>query len=296
MTSAKPHAVDRRAANERTQRLQNLRGFLLGLGIAISLTVALWSVLFTDQLGTLSPYVLTASATLAGACTAYIVSLYLNGKLNFGTTVTFTSSSSPNISEDIALGEFRERLGALITQLSAVQEETQRAEVGLLHQCRAVFAESRNRLLKNEIQVDRRSRVSLVAGSAITTVAVVTLLAFAFPPIALVPPTWQQLLSTYLPKVGVIVMLEVFAFFFLGLYKASLKESRALHDALSLLAFKEAALVAAWTESDSQRLQVARIVAHPQPIDSNGREESVESVDPKALADLVAAIAKLVRG
>jgi len=296
MAKVEPKLGHGGVSSDYAQRMYNVRAFVDSLGIGAGVISVFMSILFADLLGLPRSYMIAGSAILAGVCTGDIVSLYLRGKLSLGTTATITFSHDGR--GGLSDSDIR-ALQGVIADLTAAREDMndpQGANSRHLRQCREVIAQAKTRLLENASQIDKRSRVSLVTGSAISAVAVITLLAFAFPPIPLSMLTWQQLLSTYLPKLGVIVMLEVFAFFFLRLYKASLAESRSVHADLNALSLKETALLSAWTEADEQRLQLAMSLVRPASEDLRSMGDPISSVDPKVLADLVASIAKLVRG
>jgi len=296
MAKAEPKVGQSRISSDYAQRMYNLRALVDSLGIGAGVVSVFMSFLFADLLGLPRSFMIAGSAIVAGVCTGDIVSLYLRGKLSLGTTATITFSHDGRG----ALSDSDIRaLQDVLANLAAAREEMndpQGANSRHLRQSREVIAQAKARLLENASQIDKRSTVSLVTGSAISAVAVITLLAFAFPPIPLSMLSWQQLLSTYLPKLGVIVMLEVFAFFFLRLYKASLAESRSVHADLNALSLKETALISAWSEEDEQRLQLAMSLVRPDSEDLGSTEDPINSVDPKVLADLVASIAKLVRG
>lgn len=297
MTRIKSKAGADRASSDHAQRIYNLRGFVDSLGIGAGVVSVFMSIVFSDLLGLSRPYMIAGSAILAGICTGDIVSLYLRGKLSLGTTatITFTGNEVKALTGK-EIHELREALGDLTNHMRVAMQDPQAANAKLLRESRGVINQARVRLLQNSSQIDKRSRVSLVTGSSITVIAVVILLAFAFPPIPLSSLSWQQLLSTYLPKLGVIVMLEVFAFFFLRLYKASLSESRTVHADLNALALREAALIAAWAESDEQRLHLAQSLIKPAPQNVPSADDPNHGVDPKVLAELVASISKLLRG
>jgi len=296
MAKVEPNLGQSRVSSDYAQRMYNVRAFVDGLGIGAGVISVFVSILFADLLGLPRSYMVAVSAILAGVCTGDIVSLYLRGKLSLGTTaaITFSHDGRGGFS-DSDIRALQEGLA----NLTAAREDTndpQSVNSRHLRQSRDVIAQAKTRLLENASQIDKRSRVSLVTGSAISAIAVITLLAFAFPPIPLSMLTWQQLLSTYLPKLGVIVMLEVFALFFLRLYKASLAESRSVHADLNALSLKETALLSAWTEVDEQRLQLAMSLVRPASEDLRSTEDPISSVDPKVLADLVASVTKLARG
>lgn len=297
MTQIYSKAESVRGSSEHAQRLLNLRATLDGLGIGAGIASVVGAILFSDFLGLPRPLMISGSAIIAGLCTADIVSLYLRGKITPGTTatVTITSRGAYSLTEE-QVADLRNLLSDLGSRSRESEQDGSAGADRLLRHSRAVIDEARKRLLDNASQINKRSQVSLVTGSGIAVGAVLILLALAFPPISMYHLRWEQVLWTYLPKLGVIVMLEVFAFFFLRLYRASLVESRAVHADLNALALKEAALVAAWAESDQQRLQLATTVIEPAPEGYRPADDSSHGLDPKLVADLVASISKLVRG
>ena len=297
MTQRISEAASGRSSDERSQRLLNVRAVLDGLGIGAGFVSVFAAILFSDVLGLPRNVMISVSAIVAGMCAGDIVNLYLRGKISLGTsaTVTITSSTSPSLTDE-QVANLRQVLSDYEAMLRESQQNDSAGCRRLLRQSRAVIDEARKRLLDNASQINRRSQVSLVTGSGIAVAAVLILLAFAFPPVPMYSLRWEQVLWAYLPKLGVIVMLEVFAFFFLRLYRASLVESRAVHADLNALALKEAALVAAWSESDQQRLQLATAVIEPALGEWRPADDPIHSLDPKLVADLVASISKLVRG
>lgn len=286
-----------RGSSDREQRLLNVRATLDGLGIGAGFFIVFAAILFSDAIGLPRAQMITLSAVVAGLCTADIVSLYLRGKITLGptATVTFTSSGGRNLT-DAQVAELQKLLNELDGRIRESKHDDNAGADRLLRHSRSVIDEARKRLLDNASQINKRSQVSLVTGSGIAVGAVLILFAFAFPSIPMYSLRWEQVLWSYLPKLGVIVMLEVFAFFFLRLYKASLIESRAVHADLTALALKEAALVAGWAESDQQRLQLATTLIAPAPEDHKSVDDTGNGLDPKLVADLASSIAKLVRG
>lgn len=297
MTQNISRAAPSRGSDERSQRLLNVRAVLDGLGIGAGFVSVFAAILFSDDLGLPRNLMISVSAIVAGLCTADIVNLYLRGKISLGTTatVTITSSTASSLTDE-QVTDLRKLLTDIGTRLRESEQNDSAGCERLLRHSRSVIDEARKRLLDNASQINKRSQVSLVTGSGIAVGAVLILLAFAFPPIPMYSLRWEQVLWAYLPKLGVIVMLEVFAFFFLRLYRASLVESRAVHADLNALALKEAALVAAWAESDQQRLQLATTVIEPAPEGYRPADDSSHGLDPKLVADLMASISKLVRG
>lgn len=284
---------------ERASRIDNLRAFISSIGFAAGLVLVVMASVVADSINVKPGFVLVAAATLLGICTAQVISLYLKGRLNFGTvtTVTVSSSQHQNQGELLAvLSKADETLKKLADISSMHGGAFEREKDTRLAASREVFAEAKRRLSQQGELLERRARVGLVTGSSTTVVAVTILLAFAFTPTHLVELSWQLLLSLYLPKLGVVIMLEVFAFFFLRIYKTSLEDSRALNRDLDMLALKEAALITSWAEDPEHRLQTAKILVTTEGRIGAALGESDNALDPKAIADLAAAIAKIVRG
>lgn len=285
--------------DERSMRMYNLRAFLASIGVALGLGLVITSSIFAEMFDVKASLVLAGASALAAAGTAQIVSLYLRGKLSFGTVTTVTVSTAPNPAQGellVALDLVREALKKVShtspDQNLVIQRETDQRLIS----SREIFTDARRRLSEQVIMLERRARVNLVTGSSTTVGAVAILLAFAFSPTYLVELSWQQLLSLYLPKLGVVLMLEVFAFFFLRLYKASLEDSRALHADLDMLALKEAALIAAWVDDAEHRLETARLLVTQGCRNDEALAAPKDVLDPKTIAELVAVVTKIVRG
>lgn len=297
-SAAKASAIAEEA-RARARRLYRVQAFAGGTGIGLGLSVVVMSSFVADLLSVRSSILMLFGISLVGASTASILSLYLRGRLSVASTeIGAVSSLDAQARQELmsALDKVKSVAGGLleksVAQVPAAEGETD----SRLLASRGVFSEARKRLSEKAVSLERRARVNLVIGSSTSVAAVVTLIAFAFSPVHLTDISWQQLLSMYLPKFGVVVMLEVFAFFFLRLYKATLADSRLLDGDFDALALKEAALLTAWSHGAQHRLDFAKILIATTPASALHSEKSQESLDPKLVAEMASAIAKVVRG
>jgi len=286
-------------ARARARRRYRVEAFAGSVGIGLGLSVVVTSSFVADLLGLRSPLLMLFGIGIVGASTASVLSLYLRGKLS----VTANASAPVSALDAEARLELMSALEKVKTAATRLSENYSSEGPSLetetdnrLLASRAVLREARKRLSDKAVSLERRARVNLVIGSSTSVAAVVMLIAFAFSPVHMTELSWQQLLSLYLPKFGVVVMLEVFAFFFLRLYKATLVDSRLLDKDFDALALKEAALVAAWSQEAQIRLDFAKCVIAPGPAIAVNSEESQEPLDPKSIAELASAISKLMRG
>lgn len=106
------------------------------------------------------------------------------------------------------------------------------------------FNESRSRLSRELEALTRRGNLNLALG-AITTVLGLVLLGFSvFAEVSEVKDTWS-FISHFAPRFTLVVMIELFAYFFLSLYKTSLAEIKYFQNELTNVEAKQVALRAA---------------------------------------------------
>ncbi|HEL3813573.1 TPA: hypothetical protein UMY79_004353 [Stenotrophomonas maltophilia] len=283
----------------RSVRSYRLQAFGAAIGVSLGLAIGVISAFAADLFSLNSPLLMFVGIALAGVGTAAIISLYLGGRLSLAKVESESVSPlDPQGRQELLLAlENVKSAAARISEMTATQPGAADGETDVrLLASRAVFQDARNRLSKRAADLARRATVNLVIGSSTSVAAVVMLVTFAFTPIGLVEISWQQILSYYLPKFGVVVMLEVFAFFFLRLYKATLADSRLLDADIDAFALKEAALLTAWSDSAEKRLESAKILVTPIATDSVRSNAPSPPLDPKLIAEMASAIAKVVRG
>lgn len=128
---------------------------------------------------------------------------------------------------------------AIHSDISATlaRESKERASVDHLQ-------ESRARLLKELEALGRRGNLNLALG-AVTTVVGISLLGMSvFSEVTTAKDTWS-FMSHFLPRVTLVVLIELFAYFFLSLYKTSLNEIKYFQNELTNIEAKQVALRAA---------------------------------------------------
>nr|CBA32536.1 hypothetical protein Csp_D32640 [Curvibacter putative symbiont of Hydra magnipapillata] len=159
---------------------------------------------------------------------------------------------------------------------------------------RESFATAEHRLRAELGALGRRSNLNLVIG-VLTTSMAVGLLTYMVLGAAVNFDSLTSLLSHYIPRLGLVLFIEIFSFFFLRLYKATLAEMRLYQTDLSTLTIQHVAVVASLSTGDhsgaaalsKELLACKPAVAEPPSLKGN-------EVDPKALAELVQALAKIL--
>ncbi|MCF3474629.1 MULTISPECIES: hypothetical protein [Stenotrophomonas] len=284
---------------DRMVRSNRLQAFGAVLGVTVGLSIGVISGFAADLFSIKSSLLTFVGIVIAGASTAAGISLYLDGRLSLAKVETGRVSSLDTLArQELLLAvENVKSAAARLSEATATQTGSADGETDArLLASRAVFQEARSRLSKRAADLERRATVNLIIGTSTSVAAVVMLVAFAFTPIALVDISWQQILSYYLPKFGVVVMLEVLAFFFLRLYKATLSDSRLLDGDLDAFALKEGALLTAWSDAAENRLELAKMLVAPTDGCSDRSDDATAPLDPKLIAEMASAIAKVVRG
>jgi len=113
------------------------------------------------------------------------------------------------------------------------------------------FRALRMRLLEEVDALQRRANSNLAIGSVTTLLAMGTLawvVLHSFPNFSALTP----LMSYYIPRVSFVVFIEIFAFFFLKLYKANLEDAKFYQNELTNIDSKLIALKATLMESREQ--------------------------------------------
>lgn len=112
------------------------------------------------------------------------------------------------------------------------------------------FELSRERLLKEIDSLGRRGNLNLGIGGAVTLIGLILLGITVFYEVSDVKDL-LGIASHYLPRLSLIVLIEIFAYFFLSLYKAGLAEIKYFQNELTNLEIKQLALQAALDVNES---------------------------------------------
>ncbi len=118
------------------------------------------------------------------------------------------------------------------------------------------ISEISERILEEVFALSRRSNINLIIGSASTMIAAISLLYIAFGSSAVSNLNGDivHLLSYYIPRLSVVIFIEVFAFFFLRLYKSGLMDIKYYQNELTNVDFKVAALKAAFFRGQEEAM------------------------------------------
>lgn len=112
------------------------------------------------------------------------------------------------------------------------------------------------RRLRGELEaLSRRGNLNLVIGSLTTSIAVGTLL-YMVSGITLNFESGADIIEYYLPRLSLVIFIEVFAFFFLRLYKSSLAEIKYFQNELTNIEAKLVALDAALVLGEKESLNL----------------------------------------
>jgi hypothetical protein len=139
--------------------------------------------------------------------------------------------------------------------------------------------------------ITRRGNLNLVIG-VITTSIAVTLLAYMVVGAQLQRFDWPSVLSHYLPRITTVIFVEVFAFFFLRLYRNGLLEVKYYQNELTNLTMHALAIetaVANAGPADQTNVISALIAADRNSIRSTSREPGTSQQDVAEILRTVAA-------
>ncbi|MDN3494248.1 hypothetical protein [Winogradskyella bathintestinalis] len=105
--------------------------------------------------------------------------------------------------------------------------------------------ESIKRRLSSEIEkLSRKANINLVIGSLTTIVALITLSLLVFQN-GIKLTSYTEILYHYLPRLSLIIFIEVFAYFFLRLYKLNLNDMKYFQNELTTVELKLASITTA---------------------------------------------------
>jgi len=311
----------------RSARLQTALGaFMLGAGIVVLL---LRSDIDTLVLGRPSDFPsrtsLIVGLSLLAYGTAFLMLQYLRGGI-LGRKEGPPEEGLPDSVAVSAVSVLRDKVGSLTQEVASLksaqldalggsrqelidalkptihegvadeleQRFTQRAAQSAREtEIREVFAAAELRL-RNELgALSRRSNLNLVIG-VLTTSMAVGLLTYMVLGVAVNFDSVTALLSHYVPRLALVLFIEVFSFFFLRLYRATLTEMRTYQTDLTALTIQHVAVVAAFSTGDAQSvaaLSKELLMTKPTPSLEQASKKPLE-LEPKAVADMLQAIAK----
>jgi hypothetical protein len=206
------------------------------------------------------------------------------------------SSASTSVDYEKLIDSLRSHVtGTLAAELSK-QFESEARNAAHLSLARSTFQDTAARLRAEIGSLTRRGNLNLVIG-VVTTGFAVALLVYMVLGATSAFESWPVLLSHYIPRITTVVFIEIFAFFFLRLYKSSLIEIKYYQDELTTLASQHIAFEAAHAAGeDKAKLAVITQLVKPS---RNHAEKSIKDEAPapgdlKELSEILERVTKLV--
>ncbi|XQA61698.1 hypothetical protein ACM9XD_20375 [Xanthomonas sacchari] len=305
-------------ALERSRRSSSTVQFVtaaaLGMSVVFTLTnsytqIAEENIGVLDWLRSATPIRLTATiGSLALVLTVGVASLYsylaasqaARRKLYFD--AAWRASLAKTHSGSITATQPQTPAKAASTATQASQELTSRAtEPSSLEHIRNQYRATQDRLNGEIEDLNKRAFLNLSIGSIVTLFAALVLVyvAVSDPPQETPSPThaltFLQMATHYLPRISIVIFLEVFAFFFLRLYKSTLADIRLYQIDLTKVCTQAAAVELVFVSSSgSERAATAMAMINAECSGQNSALERMSaSFDPKLVGELASIVAKM---
>ncbi|MBD8643700.1 hypothetical protein IFT63_08870 [Stenotrophomonas sp. CFBP 13724] len=158
---------------------------------------------------------------------------------------------------------------------------------------RRLHEASSSRLFAEIVKLNQRAKLNLAIGIVITVVAAMILFYIA----ASESPkntTLASLAAHYVPRLSTVIFVEVFAFFFLRLYKSALQDIRAYQQDMSRLSSEAAATeLFLFCDDDKDRAVIAGALTSSGYRDLRPQSEATTQIDAKLLGELATIIARI---
>ncbi|WDF64774.1 hypothetical protein [Flavobacterium sp. KACC 22763] len=140
-------------------------------------------------------------------------------------------SISKNINKD-----FYDELNLNISKEVSFEKKAQFKDI--IYSTRSI----KDRLIREIEKLDRKSNINLIVGSGMTIVALFCLGFIVFEKHDNIKTT-EEILLHYIPRISFIIFIEVFAFFFLRLYKLNLNDIKYYQNELTNIDLKSTSLI-----------------------------------------------------
>lgn len=210
------------------------------------------------------------------------------------------SSGRATLVEDLKASLQRDAAASVLSELRdgiAAEQERTSAEVDLA----ARLDDSRNRILKELEALGWRGNLNLGLG-AITTIIGISLLGVSVFAETGEPKDMASLIAHFLPRLTLVLLIELFAFFFLSLYKSSLSEIKYFQNEITNIECWQSALRVA--AHDGSMSLLAGVVSSLSATERNNvlakGESTIEleraRIDQRSHSGLAKALAEVIRG
>lgn len=235
------------------------------LGILLGAIVLRSFLNYLEPLNTLKSFAIKDSENEPPSYTSEIISKQIaeiNEQIKNIGTVNFDIK---DISKDQLIESLRSTIEQRFTEsvLKSIDEEFAQRDLQSKQWERFItgFEEIRKRLYEETGNLARRANLNLALGSATTILAGIGLVAIVF----LSPLDLEKLpndkygwtiTAHYIPRLSVIVFAELFAYFFLRLYKSGLEDIKYYQNELTNVELKISALKVALAAKDNEILKI----------------------------------------
>lgn len=313
-----------------SKRLASLAQFVAGFVLSVSVVILFFGIFPLERFfGFQTDGLLLWGGIGAVASGSYVMYRYLTGTgplPSFGPSVTITQSTSNAVDRDLLL-KLAEALDLLKREVDEVRESQVQAVAGdreklveamrptlvediarsVEQQLAETVAEARRvqfirdnlvsnleRLRSETASLGRRAALNLTIG-AVTTLIAASVLFYLVVAQEREFDSVPLMLNYYIPRLSLVVFIEVFAFFFLRLYRATLTEIRVCQRETTDLALNISAIETAWaSEEPSSRGRVAEAIVSGRAAHGKTADREPASVDPKVVTDLLTQFAKVL--
>lgn len=312
----------------RSSRFQVAAGLLfLGIGIVILLLREELDYLFFNQaFGDGKRYALPAGLISLAYGAAFLMMQYLRGGLFSRSERIIGNDESPEIASTPLISALKERIDGLDNELlnlksaqlgalsgnrdeliealkptvhSGLADELQKrfseqAEYAARDtEIRNSFASAQRRLQIELASLSRRSNLNLVIG-VITTAIAVGLLTYMVLGSSINFDSLTSVLAHYLPRLALVVFIEIFSFFFLRLYRATLAEMRTYQTDLTALTIQFVAVQAALSaRTPDSAIALSKELLATKPLsEAIAKDQKFSEADAKAVSELLQGAAK----
>lgn len=153
--------------------------------------------------------------------------------------------SDQAIDTSALVAELRATLKANVAEDLRKDFEKQISTLAHVELIRSMYKYNERRLFDQIAILRKRGNLNLVIGIATTLVAALTLILT----VILASPNgtqWEKLLAYFIPRISTVIFVEVFSFFFLRLYKATLAEEKYYQNEITARTARQTALEAAF--------------------------------------------------
>ncbi|WP_171958261.1 hypothetical protein [Stenotrophomonas maltophilia] len=176
-------------------------------------------------------------------------------------------------------------------------------EADSLKRIRTLYETAQERLNAAITALNERALLNLLIGSVVTVAAAFTLIYIVVSDplreVILVTGaartlSWTSLAAHYVPRLSIVIFLEVFAFFFLRLYRNTLAEVRLYQIDLTRVSTQAVAVELVFTSGDgAQRAATAAALINAQWSGAGATDSTGQGIDPKLVGELASIAAKM---